>query len=115
MRYRQQRRRCAGDEYMVCLTPNLYSVVDNDGAVILDIAHNTLTTLDATGAYIWHRIEQGVRPEAIIASLAQDTGEDPEVIRNDLDEFLGSLRSSQLVRLSHDDAVVEGRQDGRSH
>jgi hypothetical protein len=48
-------------------------VVDQDGAVILDIPRNAMTTLNSTGAYIWQRLNQGMSLDAIVAQLANDT------------------------------------------
>jgi hypothetical protein len=38
---------------MVSQAPNLKAIVNEDGAVILDIEHDLMSTLNPTGAYVW--------------------------------------------------------------
>jgi hypothetical protein len=82
---------------MVTVTPNVRSIVDHDGAVILDIPRNTMTTLDATGAYVWQRIERGVQLDSIVAELARDTGVDAAMIATDVADFMEQLKSKHLI------------------
>jgi hypothetical protein len=82
---------------MVTVTPNLKSIVDHDGAVILDISRNSMTTLDTIGAYVWERLRKGLSVDAIVAELAQDTGADLEMVAKDVDEFMEQLKSRHLV------------------
>jgi len=65
---------------MVTIHPNIRSIVDHDGAVILDIPNNTITTLDATGAYVWQKLQSGLQIDAIISELVRDTGADEVMI-----------------------------------
>jgi hypothetical protein len=83
---------------MTTVTPNVRSIVDHDGAVILDIPHNTMVTLDATGAYVWQRLERGLQVGAIVAELARDTSADEGVIARDVAVFMEQLKSKRLVR-----------------
>lgn len=82
---------------MIAVTPNLRSIVDHDGAVILDIPRNSMTTMDTIGAYIWARLGKNMSVDAIVAELVRDTGADPEMVAKDMDEFLGQLKSKHLV------------------
>ena len=82
---------------MITVTPNLKSIVDHDGAVILDISRNSMTTLDTIGAYVWERLGRGLTVDAIVAELAQDTGADREMLARDVDEFMEQLKSRHLV------------------
>jgi hypothetical protein len=59
---------------MITVVPHIRSIVDHDGAVILDIPRNAMTTLDSTGAYVWERLQRGLQLGAIVAELAHDTG-----------------------------------------
>lgn len=85
---------------MVRVPSHLRSVVSHDGAVILDIPHNTMTTLDPIGAYVWARLERGVTIDVIVRQLAQDTGADESVVARDVAEFMEQLMSRHLVRIS---------------
>ncbi|MBB6143722.1 hypothetical protein HNQ77_001671 [Silvibacterium bohemicum] len=82
---------------MLTITPNLRSVVDHDGAVILDIPNNAMTTLNSTGAYVWERLERGMTLTAIVAELASETGTDEAVVAKDVDAFMEELKSKQLL------------------
>jgi len=97
---------------MVTVTSNVRSIVDHDGAVILDIPRNAIITLDATGAYVWQKLQSGLQIDAIIAELVRDTGADEAMIAKDVDAFMDQLKSRHLVtrievghperRLQHD-------------
>jgi hypothetical protein len=94
---------------MITVTPNLRSIVDHDGAVILDISRNSMTTLDTIGAYIWQRLGKGLPIDAIVAELTQDTGADREIVARDVDEFMEQLKSRHLVRAATTGGLGEGR------
>jgi hypothetical protein len=82
---------------MVTLPPNLHSVVNHDGAVILDIPRNAISTLNPTGAFIWHRLQRGMPVRAIVSELALRTGTDEATIAFDVDAFIEDLKARQLV------------------
>lgn len=85
---------------MIKVAPHIRSIVDHDGAVILDIPRNAMTTLDSTGGYIWERLQRGLEVDAIVAELVRDTGADELVVVKDVEEFMEQLRSKHLVSLS---------------
>jgi hypothetical protein len=85
---------------MLTNTPNIRSVVDQDGAVILDIPRNAMTTLNSTGAYIWHSLNQGMSLDAIVAQLANDTDTDATVVAVDVAAFMEELKSKHLFVVS---------------
>lgn len=87
---------------MITIASNLRSIVDHDGAVILDISRNSMTTLDPIGAYVWNRLGQGLSVDAIVAELARDTGADQEMVARDVDEFMEQLKSRHLVVATRD-------------
>jgi hypothetical protein len=82
---------------MATMPFHLRSVVDHDGAVILDSSRNAMTILDATGAYIWQRLNRGMPLDAIVAELARDTGVDEQMVAKDVDAFMEQLKSKHLV------------------
>jgi hypothetical protein len=85
---------------MIRVAPHVRSIVDHDGAVILDIPRNSMTTLDSAGAYIWERLQRGLQVDSIIAELAHDTGTDESIVAKDVEEFMEQLKSKHLVSLS---------------
>jgi Coenzyme PQQ synthesis protein D (PqqD) len=77
---------------------HLRSMADEDGAAILNVHAGTISTLNTTGAYVWHALERGEDLEAIATNLATESGEPVEVVRKDVEEFLHALRGQDLFR-----------------
>jgi len=84
---------------MAATPAHLRSIVDHDGAVILDVPRNSMTTLNSTGAYIWERLQRGLPVDAIVAELAHDTGTEESVVSKDVGEFMKQLKSKHLLSL----------------
>jgi hypothetical protein len=82
---------------MVSQTPQLKAIFNEDGAVILDIEHDSMSTLNPTGAYVWQGLQRGETIETIIANLASETGEDHPRIERDVREFVAELQQKQLM------------------
>ncbi len=82
---------------MVSQAPNLKAIVNEDGAVILDIERDSMSTLNPTGAYVWQRLQRGETIEMIIANLAHETGEDHLLVERDLRQFVAELQQKQLM------------------
>ena len=85
---------------MLSRPAHLRSIVDHDSAVILNIPRNTITRLDAVGAYVWERLQMGMEVDAIVTDLARDTGADSSVVTKDVEQFMEQLKSRHLVNLS---------------
>ncbi|MBB6144392.1 hypothetical protein HNQ77_002344 [Silvibacterium bohemicum] len=77
--------------------PQLRSIVDQDGAVVLNSARNQITSLDAMGGYIWRRLELGMAREEIVHHLVEQTGEDVATVERDINEFFLDLASRSLL------------------
>ncbi len=82
---------------MSCQFPHLRSVVDADGAVILDLERNSMLTLNSTGGYIWDKLQQGDTPEDIIRKLADETLTDVAIVERDVRDFLEQLKSRRII------------------
>ena len=82
---------------MTGMPAHLRSIVDHDGAVILDIPGNRMATLNTTGAYIWARLQEGKTTDSIVAELARDTGQEVHVVETDIHEFLEQLKKKRLL------------------
>jgi hypothetical protein len=78
-------------------TSSLRAVVTQDGAAILDIERNSLSTLNRTGSYVWQRLQREESIEAIIASLAGETGEETSVVERDVRAFVQELQEKHLA------------------
>ena len=82
---------------MTCQFPHLRSVVDADGAVILDLERNSMLTLNSTGGYIWDKLQHGDTPEEIIRKLADETLTDVAIVERDVRDFLEQLKSRRII------------------
>lgn len=76
---------------------HLRTIVDQDGAVILDTRNDRMLTLNPTGGYVWNKLQQGRSIEETISDLAHETGVDPLVVEQDIRNFLDQLRSNDLL------------------
>jgi len=76
---------------------HLKTVVNQDGAAILDAMKGTISTLNPTGAYIWRALELGEQLEDIVAALGRETGEHSDTIQLDVDNFIAALREHNLL------------------
>jgi hypothetical protein len=84
---------------MALANPNIHTVVDQDGAAILDVERGLISTLNPTGAYVWQGLERGETLATIITNLVHETGEERLVVEHDVHEFVQTLRDKHL--LSH--------------
>lgn len=74
----------------------LRSVVTQDGAAILDSQQGIISTLNATGAFIWQALERGESPEEVVSALARETNTTPEAIEPDVLAFIRDLKERRL-------------------
>jgi hypothetical protein len=82
---------------MVSPSLRLRSIVDSDGAAILDIDRGMLTRLNSTGSYVWERLLRGESVSQIVLSLAMATNTDVTVVKGDVDAFLEQMTTHHLL------------------
>ncbi len=78
------------------ITPNLRSIVNEDGAVILDIPRDRMVTLNPTGGYIWDRLSRGKTIEETARDLAAETHANLAEVESDIRVFMEELMSNHL-------------------
>lgn len=76
---------------------HIRTIVNQDGAAVLDTERGTISTLNTTGAYIWQALERGEREEQIVEGLARETGESLDVIRQDVSGFIAALHEQKIL------------------
>lgn len=76
---------------------HIRSIVDHDGALILDIKNDAFYSANGTGAYIWSRLLRGDAVEQIAGSLAADTGADLAIVLADVEAFVAGLKEKRLL------------------
>ena len=92
---------------MLSLPTHLKTVVNQDGAAILDVSCNQITTLNSTGGFIWNRLQRGRTVEQAVQDLAAETNTDPEVVGRDVQVLLELLESERLVSFSDAGSGIE--------
>jgi hypothetical protein len=75
---------------------HLRSIIDHDGAVILDIERDAMLTLNSTGGYVWEKLKQGKLIDEIVCELASETGADLATVDRDVHAFIDQLRSNRI-------------------
>jgi predicted Rdx family selenoprotein len=81
---------------MTSTLPHLRSIVDHDGAVILDTQRGEMWNLNPSGAFIWQRLLDGRLPEQIAIELSARNGDDLQSATRDLEQFLDELKEKHL-------------------
>jgi hypothetical protein len=76
---------------------HLRTVINLDGAAILDTEAGRISTLNSTGAQVWAALERGESIETIAAELARETGEQIEAVKQDLRDFVAALKKQNLL------------------
>jgi hypothetical protein len=87
--------------------PHFRTVVNQDGAAILDVSRNRITTLNSTGGFIWDRLQQGGTVEQAIHDLAVASNTDPIIVERDVRSFLEQLKSEHLLSSRGDGSGYE--------
>ena len=79
-------------------TPQLHTVVDQDGGAILDIDRGQITTLNSTGAFVWQGLQHRETVSTIVTNLARETGEKVTTVERDVRDFIESLKEQHLLQ-----------------
>jgi hypothetical protein len=85
---------------VVVMPSHLRSIVDHDGAIILDIKRDQFFSLNPVGSYIWERFLKGEEIDQIAKALAEETGTELSVVVGDVNDFVDNLKSKQLFHFS---------------
>ena len=81
---------------MVAMPAHLRSVVDHDGAVILDIKRDQFFSMNPVGSYIWERLLKGEGLDQIAKELAEETRTEISLVIADINDFIADLKNKQL-------------------
>jgi hypothetical protein len=77
---------------------SLHTVVNLDGASILDIKCGMISTLNPTGAFVWQGLQRGETVSVIVTHLARETGEKAATVERDVHDFIESLKERHLLQ-----------------
>jgi hypothetical protein len=77
--------------------PHFPTVSNPDGAAVLDVSRNQITTLNSTGGFIWERLQRGRTVAQIIQDLATECNTDSAIVAPGVHNFLEQLKSECLL------------------
>jgi len=83
---------------MMQFTEHIQVRPEKFGAVVFETLSEKVFVTNKTGAEILCLLEQHKIPEEIIAQLARDYGCSPDLIKNDVQEFIADLTNHALLR-----------------
>ncbi len=75
----------------VQIRPSMRSMVNEDGAVLLDIRQGLMFNLNPVGGLIWSLVQQGMDHAALVAEMMSRFGIPREQAEADISGFLGDL------------------------
>jgi hypothetical protein len=81
----------------VQIRQGIRSVIDSDGAVILDLERGTYFSLNGVAAEIWSQLEAGHPLAEIEGHLCRLYSIDPGIARPDVAAFIDELKQRELV------------------
>ena len=82
---------------MATMPSHLRSIVDHDGAVILDIKRDQFFSMNPVGSYIWERLLKGEGLDQIAKELAEETETEISLVIADINDFVADLGESYLL------------------
>ncbi|MBS3947713.1 MAG: PqqD family protein [Dethiobacter sp.] len=68
------------------------------GAVMFETLCEKVFVTNETGAEILRLLEEGREPIYIIAELAQNYSGDPEMIKDDVNDFMSILKATGIIK-----------------
>ena len=82
---------------MLKIAEGVRSTHDRDGAVILDIHHGQMFTLNLVGSKILEMLERGCPETQMVEEISRKFRIRPEIVERDVREFLECLEKHRLV------------------
>lgn len=79
------------------------STTTEDGAVLLDIQHGRLLGLNRMGSRVFEMLQSGVDQNQIVGEISKDCGVDADQVRNDVLDFIRTLREHKVLEASGSD------------
>ena len=79
------------------VTGAVRSTHGQDGAIVLDVQQGQMFNLNLVGSRILELLERGSSESQIVNAVSREFNADVEVVKNDLREFLETLKTYKLV------------------
>jgi hypothetical protein len=82
---------------MLSTPTNLRTIANQDGAAILDVSSNQITTLNSTGSFIWTRLQEGSTVQEIVHQIASTSDAEITLVEREVNAFVDDLRAHSLL------------------
>ncbi|HVG08068.1 MAG TPA: PqqD family protein [Thermoanaerobaculia bacterium] len=86
-------------EESIGIEPHVRSMIDGDGAVLLDLKAGRYYSLNGVAAGIWSRVEKGLTLPQILDELRQTYQVPAERLQADLAAFVRAMEEKGLLRV----------------
>jgi hypothetical protein len=82
---------------MYRVSEGVRSTHGQDGAIVLDVHQGQMFNLNCVGSRILELLESGSAEPDIVKVISREFNASPEVVENDVREFIESLKQHKLV------------------
>jgi hypothetical protein len=91
---------------MARVSEHVRKTLSQDGAIILDVRHGRIFTLNLVGSKILELLEHRYTNAQIAEQLSREFGIGTDVAMRDIEEFLGTLEKHHLIDARSSDATL---------
>jgi len=85
---------------MLRISDAIRSTATQDGAILLDIRHGQILSLNRMGSAIFQMLKRGVEPSQIAREISREFGANVTEVQADVLEFIESLQKHDVVEAS---------------
>jgi hypothetical protein len=86
-------------EECVQISPNVRSIINQDGGILLDIEHGTMISLNVSASQIWKKLQLNIPPDQIAREISVEFQISTETARHDVQEFIDNLQKHELLKV----------------
>jgi Coenzyme PQQ synthesis protein D (PqqD) len=90
------------------ISNSVRSTHGQDGAIVLDVQQGQIFNLNPVGSRILELLEQGSSEAEIVNTISREFSADIDMVRDDVQEFLRTLKAYKLLKTSGADHGCNG-------
>jgi hypothetical protein len=90
------------------VSDSVRSTHGQDGAIVLDVQQGQMFNLNVVGSRILELLEQGSTEAEIADTVSREFNADIDMVRDDVQEFLETLKTCKLLKTSGADQGCNG-------
>ena len=93
---------------MFKVSDSVRSTHGQDGAIVLDVKQGQMFNLNLVGSRILELLEQGSSEAEIVDTVSREFTADVDMVRDDVKEFLATLKAYKLLKTAGADQGCNG-------